>query len=212
MSIPAPARTEAAGGGLERGILCLRDPWVRETARFRLDSCSEADIIRAVAQMLPVRGGVCVQRRNVKTKTATVSKTRAAAKAPGSSTPDGCSPCTWCGPSGECLQPVIKSGRCGDWVWYIRGSKQCRRRWAKPKDPKTPAQLRCRARLAAASKDYSKALTDEQQRACIAAGAKLRTRPRLAQSGPLTGQLHWVRQHCAGKTEAPARPARTPKA
>jgi hypothetical protein len=37
-------------------------------------------------------------------------------------------------------------------------------------------------------------LTDEQQDACIAAGAKVRSRPRLGQSGPLTGQQYWMRK------------------
>ena len=99
--------------------------------------------------MLPVQRGVCVQRRNVNTKAATGSRGRAAAKVPGPLTPNRCSLCKWCSPAGECRGPAIKSGRCGDWVWYVRGSKQCRQRWAKPKDPKTPAHLRCRARLAA---------------------------------------------------------------
>jgi rhamnose utilization protein RhaD (predicted bifunctional aldolase and dehydrogenase) len=93
----------------------------------------------------------------------------------------------------------------------VRGSKKCRQRWAKPKDPKTPAHLRCRARLAAASREYNEALTDDQQKACIAAGAKRQTRPRLAQSGTLTGQQNWVRQRCAGKTEVRAQQTRIPK-
>ncbi len=94
---------------------------------------------------------------------------------------------------------MLKSGRCGDWVWYMRGGKQCRRRWAKPRDPKTPAQLRCRERLAAASKEYNEALTAEQQDACIAAGAKQQSRPRLGDSGTLTGQQNWVQKRCKGK-------------
>jgi hypothetical protein len=88
-------------------------------------------------------------------------------------------------------------------VWYLRGNRQCRRRWAKPTDPKTPAQLRSRARLAAASTEYSTALTKEQRQACIAAGASQQSRLRLRQSGRLTGQLHWVKQSCAAKTPVP---------
>jgi hypothetical protein len=161
--------------------------------------------------MPPVQRGIGVLRQNMNTKAVTGSKARTAAKVPRPLTPDRCSLCEWCSPSGECLEPVIKSGRCGDWVWYMRGTKQCRRRWARPIDPKTPAQLRSRARLAAASREYNEALTDEQQDACIAAGAKQQSRPRLDQSGKLTGQQHWVRQRCAGKTEAPARQARKRK-
>jgi hypothetical protein len=64
-----------------------------------------------------------------------------------------------------------------------------------------------RARLAAASKSYNEALTDDQQDACIAAGAKRRTRPRLGQSGQQTGQQYWVGKECK---ETP--PALTAKA
>ncbi len=49
---------------------------------------------------------------------------------------------------------------------------------------------------------YSRHLTQEQRRACIAAGAKRQTRPRLGQSGPLTGQQYWVH-----KDAVPAKPA-----
>jgi hypothetical protein len=53
------------------------------------------------------------------------------------------------------------------------GSKQFRRLWLRPRDPRTPSQRYWRARFRAASKAYSESLTDEQQDACIAAGAKL---------------------------------------
>ena len=112
-----------------------------------------------------------------------------------------CRRCPFCAPSGECLDPAIKSGRCGDWVWYVRGSKQCRRGWTRPRDPRAPGQLYWRARLSAASRKYSQSLTDEQHEACIAAGAKLHSRPRLAQSGALTGQQYWVRKECAANAE-----------
>jgi hypothetical protein len=112
-----------------------------------------------------------------------------------------CEICLFCAPSGECLDDAIKSGHCGDWIWYLRGSKQCRRRYARPNDPKTPRQLYWRALLGAASRKYSHSLTAERRAACIAAGKKLRSRPRLGLSGPLTGQLYWVRQECAGRAE-----------
>ena len=105
-----------------------------------------------------------------------------------------CRDCRFCGPSKRCLDPVIKSGRCGDWVWYLRGSKQCRRRYAWPKDPRTVAQLLNRGRFRTSSKRYHRVLTGEQQDAYIAAGAKLRSRPRLGQSAPLTGQQYWMRK------------------
>jgi len=104
-----------------------------------------------------------------------------------------CRRCTLCAPSGACLDKSLKSGRCGDWVWYLlRGSKQCRRLWVKPKDPRTHKQRSCRARLRAASKAYSEFLTDAEQDACIAAGAKVQTRARAGTSGTLTGHQHFV--------------------
>ena len=51
--------------------------------------------------------------------------------------------------------------------------------------------------MAAASKAYSWELTEEQRQECRAAAAKLRTRPRLEQSGVLTGQQYFVRGKCA---------------
>jgi len=108
-----------------------------------------------------------------------------------------CRRCPFFAHSGRCLDRTIKSGRCGDWVWYVRGGKQCRLRYARPRDPGTLAQLRSRGRLSAASRKYSHWLTDGQQDACIAAGAKLRSRPRLGQWGPLTGQQYLVRKEYA---------------
>ncbi len=128
------------------------------------------------------------------------ARRRRRALAPGIVPGGWCSRCDLCGPAGECLDGVAnKSGRCGDWVWYVRDGHQWRRRWLKPFDPKTEKQRACRARLAAASKAYNEALTDEQQDACIAAGAKRRTRPRLGVSGPQTGQQYLVGKKCKDK-------------
>ena len=122
-----------------------------------------------------------------------------------------CSRCPLCGPSGECLDDTpLKSGRCGDWVWYVWNGQQWRRRWFQPFDPKTPRQVYWRARLAAASKTYTETLTEEEQDACIAAGARRRTRPRLHQSGPQTGQQYSVGKECKEKPEPLAPKARKP--
>jgi len=112
-----------------------------------------------------------------------------------------CRRCPLRAPSGACLAPGRKSGRCGDWVWYMRGSKQCRHLYVKPKDPRTPGQLHWRARFRAASKKYSHSMADARRNACIAAGAKLRSRPRLGQSGPLTGQQYSIRREYAANAE-----------
>ena len=106
-------------------------------------------------------------------------------------------PLPFCAPSGRCLDRTLKSGRCGDWIWFVRHGKLVRRLYVRPHDPRTPAQLRSRARLSAASEKYSHSLTEKQHNACIAAGAKLRSRPRLGQSGPLTGQQYSIRRQYA---------------
>jgi hypothetical protein len=97
------------------------------------------------------------------------------------------------------LPDVPRSGRWGDWVYYLRGNKQCRRRYVLPTDPRTPGQLRSRAAFGAASKAWSEScqLTEEDRRSWRAAGAKVQSRVRLGQSGPLTGQQHYVGRNCA---------------
>ncbi len=94
---------------------------------------------------------------------------------------------------------VPKSGRLGPWIYYMRGNKQVRRPWVKPRDPRTPAQLRCRAAFGAAVKAWSESqgMTQEDQKVWIAAAEKIRSRPRLAQSGPLTGQQYFIAVNCA---------------
>lgn len=105
-----------------------------------------------------------------------------------------CRGCPFLAPSGKCLDPCIRSGRCGDWVWYLRGGRQFRRLYVKPKDPRTFAQRYWRRRFGTASKKYSHAVSEHQQEAWIAQGEKLRSRPRLGQSGPLTGQQYAIRR------------------
>ncbi len=123
---------------------------------------------------------------------------------------ESCLRCPLRAPSGKCLAPGLKSGRCGDWVWYMRGRKQCRHLYVKPKDPRTPRQRLWRARFASASKKYSHSMADDQRHACIAAGAKLQSRPRLGQSGPLTGQQYSIRKEFSAKPWEGERP-REPK-
>jgi len=120
-----------------------------------------------------------------------------------------CRRCPFRAASGRCLSPGRRSGRCGDWVWYMRHGKQWRRLYVKPKDPRTSGQLHWRDRFGAASKKYSHSLTDEQRHACIAVGAKLRSRPRLGQSGPLTGQQYSISRECAPRAQE--RPRRAEK-
>ena len=107
---------------------------------------------------------------------------------------------------------VPKSGKWGQWVYYVRNGKQCRRRYVKPRDPRTAGQLRSRAAFAAASKAYSWALTEEQRQECRAAGAKVHSRPRLGQSGPLTGQLYSIGRDTAKPGAAKTATGRKQKA
>ena len=148
---------------------------------------------------------------NMNTPAAKRARRRRRALAPGIVPGGWCSRCALCGPAGECLDTVEKSGRCGDWVWYVWNGHQWRRRWLKGIDPKTAKQRAWRAHLAAASKSYNEVLTDEQQDACIAAGARRRCRPRLGDSGMHTGQQYWVGKKCSEKPPAPTPKARKRK-
>jgi hypothetical protein len=155
------------------------------------------------------RAGRCFDHyRHMNTAAAKRARRRKRALAPGIVPGGRCSRCALCGPAGECRDgTAVKSGRCGDWVWYERAGHQWRRRWLKPFDPKTAKQRTWRAHLAAASKAYNELLTEEQQDACIAAGAKRQTRTRFGQSGPQTGQQYWVGLVCAQKPPKPKRQA-----
>jgi hypothetical protein len=95
---------------------------------------------------------------------------------------------------------IPKSGRGGEWVYYMRGRTQCRRRYVKPRDPRTAKQLAARARLGASSKEWSQgqALTESDRAACGAVGGRIKSRTRLGQWGWLTGQQWFVKRVCAG--------------
>ena len=95
----------------------------------------------------------------------------------------------------------LMSGKCGGHDYYVVNGKQRWRRHAVPKDPCTLAQQRSRARFAAASKTWSEngPLTEALRDAWCADGAKRQSRPRLGQSGPLTGQQNYIRRNCTRK-------------
>jgi hypothetical protein len=95
---------------------------------------------------------------------------------------------------------VPQSGRHGVWVYYMFRGKQCRRRWIRPRDPRTPLQLQARRVFGTASNLWSVSplVTEEEQDACYAAGAKMMSRPRLDASGPLTGPQCYIGKICKG--------------
>ena len=112
-----------------------------------------------------------------------------------------CLGCPFLAPSGKCLDTRLKSGRCGDWIFYVWRGRQFRHLDGEHHDPRTPGQRRCRNRLKGASRRYSRSLSEAERATSIAAGAKRRSRKRLGQCGRLTGQQHWVGKECARPPE-----------
>jgi hypothetical protein len=86
------------------------------------------------------------------------------------------------------------SGKSGPFVYYMRKGRQCWRRDVPNRDPRTFRQLRARAAFAAASRFWSQngPLTEEQRAAWYGEGAKTQSRPRLGQTGTLTGQQRFI--------------------
>ncbi len=83
------------------------------------------------------------------------------------------------------------SGRRGKHVFFMRGPKLCRRLYVVPRNVRTAARRRARGAFGAISKAWSQVLTEEQRQAWIVAAAKVQSHPRLWQSGPLTGEMHF---------------------
>lgn len=92
---------------------------------------------------------------------------------------------------------IPKSGKSGRRVFYRRRSSQCWRVHVVPHDPRSVPQRRARRVFSAVSKAWRDVLTEPQRQAWLLAAAAVRSRPRLAQSGPLTGQMHFVRINSA---------------
>jgi hypothetical protein len=86
-----------------------------------------------------------------------------------------------------------KSGRWGDWEYYMRGKTQCCRRHVERKDPRTPAQRRVRIGLGGVAKAWGAKLTQEQRQAWELVAKQQSSKPRLAQAGRLEGEQLFVR-------------------
>jgi hypothetical protein len=56
---------------------------------------------------------------------------------------------------------------------------------------RTPARRRTRGSFGAIAKAWSERLTEEQRQAWVDSGAKVKSYPRLSQSGRLTGEMHF---------------------
>jgi hypothetical protein len=87
---------------------------------------------------------------------------------------------------------VPKSGRSGDVVFFMVRNRQRERAYVIPRNVRNAATGRARGAFGALSKAFSTLLTSEQQQAWTSAAAKVQSRPRLNQCGPLTGQQHYV--------------------
>jgi hypothetical protein len=87
---------------------------------------------------------------------------------------------------------IPRSGRDGAYVYYMRGRKLCRRRYVIPRNVRTAGRARARVAFGAIAKAWSRVLTEAQRRAWNAAAAKVQSRPRLWQSGWLTGQTFFA--------------------
>ena len=83
------------------------------------------------------------------------------------------------------------SGRRGKHVFYMRGRTLCRRLYVVPRNVRTAARRRTRGAFGGISKAWSQVLTEDQRRAWMVAAAKVKSHPRLWQSGPLTGEMHF---------------------
>ena len=86
---------------------------------------------------------------------------------------------------------VPMSGRRGKHVFYMRGRTLCRRLYVVPRNVRTVARRRTRSAFGAIAKAWSKVLTEEQRQAWNVAGPRVKSRPRLWQSGPQTGEMHF---------------------
>ena len=107
-----------------------------------------------------------------------------------------------------------KSGRWGNWEYYMLGKTQCCRRHVERRKSRTAAQGKARDAMGSAAKAWRTKLTQEQRDAWNEAAKHLKSRRRLVPSGgPLLGEQLFVRHYTvleeAGK-EMPLWPAQRP--
>jgi len=87
---------------------------------------------------------------------------------------------------------IPQSGRQGTFVSVQTRYGQVRRRYAVPKDPRSPAQLRIRSCFGRVVSAW-RAITEGQRAAWAVPAHEVYSRPRLGQSGRLSGYLLFVK-------------------
>ena len=104
---------------------------------------------------------------------------------------------------------IPQSGKRGLTVSLKSRNGLVSRSLARPTDPRTDAQLRLRGLLGTVATHWSR-LTQEQRDAWAAEASRHQSRPRLGQSGPLTGFQLYLKINCArlviGEQEVPMPP------
>ena len=108
---------------------------------------------------------------------------------------------------------ILQSGKRSIYVSQGGRYGQISRALVIPANPRTEDQLNARQVLGTYAHNW-RTLTEPQRLAWIAAAALIQTRPRLGQSGPMTGSQLYVRTNCnnvlvgePAETEPPAIPA-----
>ena len=114
------------------------------------------------------------------------------------------------------VKDVPQTGKLGLTVTWPGRNGLIRRTLVTPRNPRSGAQQVIRQSLSTQAAAYDQ-LTDAQQEAWIAAGAQIKSKPSLGQSGPLTGLQMFTKVNCAllaiGEapvTVPPAKPALSP--
>ncbi len=92
--------------------------------------------------------------------------------------------------------PCTKSGKCGHIVWQRARYGQISYPAFIPFNPRTPAQVAVRENFGAVSARW-RTLTQDQRDAWIAVAGTRKSKPRLRQSGPLTGFNLFVKTNVA---------------
>ena len=91
---------------------------------------------------------------------------------------------------------VPETGKQGPTVAVLTRYGQVLRQYVKPKNPRSPAQLRIRSNLGRVAARW-RALTPEQRRAWTLAASETMSRPKLGKSAALSGCQFFIKINCA---------------